>query len=266
MQTIITVTGAENTGKTTFIKYIFFRLIKQGAEIIHFESIGHAKQDFHAIILWNSRIIGFYSAGDLANPDWSIITEGLDFAEKYNASILINALSIGSGLTVGGYENLLNKRYGTKSFEKIMITKRLSKIIRKIKFKRIMKYIKDCLPCCFLNLHYLNQKKQKHLLIHKHRFSSYALITIIITIMANTILTSLSRNNLCFIIFSSIISICLSIDIIVSFFMPKKKTKYKAKILSDDLSCTEAMIIQNQAIAKELAEVHKSTANAMADI
>lgn len=84
--------------------------------------------------------------------------------------------------------------------------------------------------------------------------------------MANTILNSLSRNNLCFIIFSSIISICLSIAIIVSFFMPKKKTKYKAKILSDDLSCTEAMIIQNQAIAKELAEVHKSTANAMADI
>ena len=80
-----------------------------------------------------------------------------------------------------------------------------------------MKYIKDCLPCCFLNLHYLNQKKQKHLLIHKHRFSSYALITIIITIMANTILNSLSRNNLCFIIFSSIISICLSIAIIVSF-------------------------------------------------
>lgn len=263
---IITAQGESNSGKTTLIRYVFIKLIQKGAKIIFFENRGADKSDFHAVIVWKSFIIAFCSAGDIDKTDWKLVEEGLDLAGKYKANILINALSIDQGLTIGGYKNLLDKQYGIKDFEKDVIPIGSAKGKKKINYKKILKYIKQTSPCFYLDLAAVKQKKCKRLNIRKHRFTCCALFVILITIVANAVLNYFSKNDLYFLIFSCITTICLNIAIIASFFKPKRKTKYKAKLLSKALSNTEDILIQNGTTSKELADVHKSTANAIADI
>ena len=47
--------------------------------------------------------------------NWKYIEDGIEMALNHNAEILINALSLNSGLTEGGYKNLLKKTPKIKS-------------------------------------------------------------------------------------------------------------------------------------------------------
>lgn len=263
---IITVQGKSNSGKTTLIRNIFLKLIKNGAGIVFFENRGESKQDFLAVIIWKSRTIAFCSAGDIDTPDWNIVEEGLKLSEKYNANILINALSIDQGLTIDGYKNLLKTHYNIINFQEDVFTIESSKRQKRINCKRILKSIKQALPCFYLDVSSIKSNKYKKEKRRKYNFTFYTLLVILITILANAVLTFYSKNDLSFLIFSGITIICLNVAIITSFFKQKKKTKYKAKLLSKDLYNTEDILIQNGTSSKDIADVHKATANAMADI
>ena len=116
---IITISGDENVGKTTLIWAVYNKLLADGAESVYFNIVGADAKDFHAVIVWNGKIITFCSIGDIAdkkeNDDWKYIEDGIEMALNHNAEILINALSLNSGLTEGGYKNLLKKTPKIKS-------------------------------------------------------------------------------------------------------------------------------------------------------
>lgn len=263
---IITVQGESNSGKTTLIRYVFLKLIHKGAKIVFFENRGDRKQDFYAVIDWDSRTIVFCSAGDIDNPNWNIVEEGLKHAEKYKANILINALSIDQGLTIDGYKNLLNKQYNIKDFKEDVIIIKSSKCKKRINCRTILKSIKQTLPSFYLELPVVKRSKCKKRNPRKYSFTCGALLVILITIIANAVLNFFSKNDLHFLIFSCITAICLNIAIIASFFKPKRKTKYKTKLLSKGLFNTEDILIQNGTSSKDIADVHKASANAIADI
>ncbi len=260
---IITVKGESDSGKTTLIKYVFLKLIHKGAKIIFFENRGDKKQDFHAVVFWEAHTIAFCSAGDIDNPDFE---EGLNLAVKYNANILINALSIDQGLFIDGYKNLLDKQYDIKNFKEDVITIESSKYKKRINCKKIIKSIKQTLPYFYLEFSVNKRRKCKKVYLKKHRFTCGALLVILITIIANAVLNLLSANDLRFLIFSCIIAVCLNLAIIASFFKTKRKTKYKAKLLSKCLTNTEDILIQKGTSSKDIADVHKASANAIADI
>lgn len=267
---VITITGPSNIGKTTFVKYIFLRLLKKNAKIVFFETRGKDKQDFHAVVIWESRVIAFCSAGDRDTPDWKTIEEGLKLANKYNASILLNVLSLDQGLSISGYENLLNKNYKSNCFTNIQIIRKLSKYSLSRKFHRIMKIIRPTLPMFFLNCYGLNLDCcdccKKECKKKKYTFSIFSLVIILITIITNGILNYFGKNDLWFFIFSSITTFILGLTVILSFFKPEKETELKANLMSENFLITEDLIIQNQNCAKEIADVHKSFSNAIADI
>lgn len=116
---VITVTGAENVGKTTLVWAVYNKLLADGAESVYFHIVGADAKDFHAVVIWNGKIIAFCSIGDRAdkkeNNNWKYIEDGIEMALNHNAEILINALSLNSGLTEGGYKNLLKKTPKIKS-------------------------------------------------------------------------------------------------------------------------------------------------------
>ena len=64
---IITVSGPDNSGKTTAIQKVFHKLTSDGGEITYYKACGVRLDDFHAIVVWHGKIIAFCSIGDL--PD-----------------------------------------------------------------------------------------------------------------------------------------------------------------------------------------------------
>ena len=79
---IITVQGDSDTGKTTLIKSILKKLLSKGAVLIFYEIKGADKQDFHAVVLWKSRIIAMCSLGDESDKkDYKYIEDGLILAK-----------------------------------------------------------------------------------------------------------------------------------------------------------------------------------------
>lgn len=139
---VITVVGKKEIGKTTFIKYVFYHLLKRGGKVLFYKTIGQDELDFHSIMLWKKRMIAFCSVGDADIPYWSIIENGLDFGKTYSADILINALSI-SDFTVEEYKNKFNKDEIVFFF---MIQERLSKFLKRINCWKILQSIKQTTP------------------------------------------------------------------------------------------------------------------------
>lgn len=91
---IITVTGKENTGKTTLIWTIYNNLLENGAEITYFNLLGRDSKDFHAMVVWKGKIIAICSIGDISdNNDEQYIKDGIEMAKEHDAEILLNALS-----------------------------------------------------------------------------------------------------------------------------------------------------------------------------
>ncbi len=138
---IITVTGENNTGKTTLIKFVYDSLKQAGANILFYEQIGAYFEDFKSVLVWNCKIIAIYSIGDEADEKekaaWKYIKDGIDFAINYNADFLINALSFPipynnydkitddakkeklKQKTKDEYKNILKQKLSTDKYESI---------------------------------------------------------------------------------------------------------------------------------------------------
>lgn len=138
---VITVTGEENTGKTTLIKFVYDVLRQSGAIVLLYEQTGAYFEDFHAVLVWNCKIIAICSIGDEADKEekdlWKYIKDGIDLAINYNADFLINTLSIPIPYdnydkiknnkekekhkqeTKDGYEKILKQKLSTDEYEAI---------------------------------------------------------------------------------------------------------------------------------------------------
>lgn len=138
---VITVIGEKESGKSSYIKYIFLKLLKKGGNALFYETVGADKLDFHAIMLWKKRMIAFCSAGDVDVHKWNIIEDGVKLAEKTKSDVLINALST-TDFTVSDYELKYNIDY-----EQIPVKKYLSRYKKLVFFKKkVLKTLRLCKP------------------------------------------------------------------------------------------------------------------------
>ncbi|MDY6030436.1 MAG: hypothetical protein SPI86_01610 [Treponemataceae bacterium] len=103
---IITIFGDENVGKTTLVWDVFNKLMETGAELTYFHVFGADGRDFHAIVVWEGKIIAICSIGDVAYEEdikdsgisedeksFLYVKNGIDMARKYKAEILLNVVS-----------------------------------------------------------------------------------------------------------------------------------------------------------------------------
>ena len=122
---IITIEGKENTGKTTLVKELYRYLNLRGAFVLYYEVTGAHYEDFHAVIIWNSKVIAFCSIGDYADKDvynaenklwpFTYIEKGIELAiRKYPADILINTRT--TNLNETDYKLLLKEKVGNENY------------------------------------------------------------------------------------------------------------------------------------------------------
>ena len=140
---IITVTGEENVGKTELIWTVFDKLMKSGGELTYFHIVGEDANDFHAVLVWESKIIAVCSIGDKADKEKPVeqyIKDGIEMARRYCAEILINALSDTIDETYEKtkkqYQSLLNLIFTNEQLPKEFRLDRQNKIERQIKQKQ----------------------------------------------------------------------------------------------------------------------------------
>ena len=152
---IITVMGDSDIGKTTTIKNALAKLLSKGAALIFYKILGADNQDFHAVVLWKSRVIALCSLGDTGNKNacFKYVVDGLNLAKRYNADVLVNALSY--SIKAGGkdksekeYSVILNKTLRTAKYipiEPCFFKSSVRKIIREI--KKAEKNVLLCYKC-----------------------------------------------------------------------------------------------------------------------
>ncbi len=105
---IITITGKQNTGKTTIIKKLYEHLLSQGAFVCYYDVTGAHFEDIHAVVIWKRKVICICSVGDdNLHGGLSYIEEGIQIAKKYGTEILINALT--TKIKETDYQMLLKK-------------------------------------------------------------------------------------------------------------------------------------------------------------
>ena len=95
---IITLFGADKSGKTTLIDYTYNQLLSKfdGKILIGRTVEGADKKDFKALIEYSGKKIAFCSIGDPADEKHlpsEYILSGLVFASENEADVLINAYS-----------------------------------------------------------------------------------------------------------------------------------------------------------------------------
>ncbi len=136
---VISVTGEENKGKTTLIKFVYDALKQAGANTLFYEQTGAYFEDFKSVLIWNCKIIAICSIGDEADEEdlWKYIKDGIDLAINYNADFLINVLSLPipydnydkitddakkdklKQKTKDEYKNILKQKLSTDKYESI---------------------------------------------------------------------------------------------------------------------------------------------------
>ena len=98
---IITLKGDKNSGKTTALRCLYVKLLKKtGTSKYIYEHEGADDSDFSAKLNVNGKIVVIKSMGD----GIKFIRDGLDFAKKENADVLINA-----------WNNDLDKKYSIRT-------------------------------------------------------------------------------------------------------------------------------------------------------
>ncbi len=151
---IITVSGKPDAGKTTLIWAVYNKLMETGGELTYFHIVGADARDFHAIVVWEGKIIALCSIGDVADKavkdDWRYIREGIEMARNHEVEILINALSLEGVLTEGGYKDKIISKYKNIKYDKEknvsvekfnIIEKQLQQ--RQIKLNEILKNLNE---------------------------------------------------------------------------------------------------------------------------
>lgn len=124
---IITVSGPDNSGKTTLIQYVFQKLISDGGKITYYEACGARVDDFNAVIVWHGKIIAFCSIGD--KPDYGKknenglqnIENGIRLADQHFVDILLNART--EDISEVDYKNCLEKHFGNDFYIPIKLCK-----------------------------------------------------------------------------------------------------------------------------------------------
>ncbi len=139
---IITVFGPENSGKTTLIWAVYNKLMESGGELTYFHIVGADARDFHAIVVWEGKIIALCSIGDKVDEenkpkldDWQYVKDGIEIAKEYKAEILVNTVS---DLTKKGKKDdkdegdiQYDEKENIKSYKKILTEKEIFYIFRK---------------------------------------------------------------------------------------------------------------------------------------
>ena len=72
---IITITGEENCGKTSLVKYLFELLKQMGAEVIFYKLVGAHFEDFITILMLKGKLIAICSLGDAAYDDEKYVSK-----------------------------------------------------------------------------------------------------------------------------------------------------------------------------------------------
>ena len=131
---IITVIGKSDTGKTTFIKYVYEKLINDGAELIFYKKTGRFYDDFYALVYWKEMPIALCSIGDksaksdcefdkgltIKNKKLAYIQRGIEMAIRFHSKFLINALNEDE-ISENEYKKLL-KEYQIADYEPFKLT------------------------------------------------------------------------------------------------------------------------------------------------
>ena len=126
---IYTISGCSNTGKTTFIKYVYERLINEGADLIFYKKTGRFYDDFYALVYWNQMSIALCSIGDkstksdcqfdkglkINNEKLAYIQRGIEMATRFHADFLINTRNEDE-ISENKYKSLL-KEYQISDYE-----------------------------------------------------------------------------------------------------------------------------------------------------
>ena len=132
---VITMVGKSNTGKTTFIKYIYEKLLNDGAELIFYKKTGRFYDDFYALVYRNKMAIALCSIGDkstetdckfdkglaINNKRLAYVQRGIEMATRFHAEFLINTLNE-EDISVNEYKNLL-KEYQIESYESFQMSR-----------------------------------------------------------------------------------------------------------------------------------------------
>ncbi|MDE6719159.1 MAG: hypothetical protein K2J68_04805 [Treponemataceae bacterium] len=87
---VITIEGEQNSGKTTLVRNVLRRLVNDGAEVLCYETYGHLRDDFHAVVIWRGRKITLCSIGDLI----TYIRKGIEKARITWSDILLNTRTL----------------------------------------------------------------------------------------------------------------------------------------------------------------------------
>lgn len=157
---VFTVIGKPDAGKTTLIWAVYNKLMETGGELTYFHIVGADARDFHAIVVWEGKIIALCSIGDIADKKenekeedwdaWKYIKDGIEMARNHEVEILINALSLEGVLNEGGYKDKIISKYKNIKYDKEkkvsvekfnIIEKQLQQ--RQIKLNEILKNLNE---------------------------------------------------------------------------------------------------------------------------
>lgn len=124
---IITITGNQNTGKTTLVKDLYKYLVSQNAFIRFYEATGAYFEDFNAVVIYHGKVISLCSIGDFSAEGYEendelgaleYVKGGIEIAKKYKADILVNVRT-STNMTENDYKQLLRNEIENDSFKSI---------------------------------------------------------------------------------------------------------------------------------------------------
>lgn len=98
---IITIKGANNTGKTTLLKYTYKNLLADGADVYEYDSSEFLTEDIYAYLIWHGLKIIIFSIGDSIED----IKKGIKKAKYWKVDVLVNALT--SKISESQYRKLI---------------------------------------------------------------------------------------------------------------------------------------------------------------
>lgn len=276
---IITVMGDSDIGKTTTIKDALVKLLSKGAVLIFYKVIGADNQDFHAVVLWKSRVIALCSLGDSddKNGGFEFVVEGLNLAKRYNADVLVNALSysIKNGdkdETEKEYSVILNNTLRTAKYipiEPCFFKSSVRKIIREI--KKAEKNVLLCYKCLCC--------KCKKNIVKKDSFCIpvFPFVVLLIDVILLCVLKLFEKEysfslDVCFLVCNAVVMLGALASAALSLFLKRKNRKIEAleRIYKRTQNDFSVALIPSATNIKEVVNAHsdifKSYANAMADI
>lgn len=276
---IITVMGDSDIGKTTAIKDTLAKLLSKGAVLIFYKIIGADNQDFHAVVLWKSRVIALCSLGDSddKNGGFEFVVEGLNLAKQYNADVLVNALSysIKNGdkdETEKEYSVILNNILRTTKYipiEPCFFKSSVRKIICEI--KKAEKNVLLCLKCLCCKCKKNVAKKDSFCI------PVFPLVVLLIDVILLCVLKFFENKynfslDVCFLVCNAFVMLGALASAALSLFLKRKNRKIEAlermyKRTQNDFSVALIPTATNiKEVVNACGDAFKSYANAMADI